>query len=110
VKIKLGKRAFSLSTAPAAGLFLLVTCLAAFALGALPAGATVSGTNGKIVAGHVRHQPGSCYTGSAWQKRQGGISEMVSCGKQGLKGNREQFVKAVTRPVEKRAFLWQLAH
>jgi Tol biopolymer transport system component len=49
MKIKLGKGACCIATAPAARLFVLVTCLAAFALGALPAGATVPGTNGKIV-------------------------------------------------------------
>jgi Tol biopolymer transport system component len=53
MKFKLGKGAFCLATAPAARLLVLVTCLAAFALGALPAGATVSGTNGKIVFGQV---------------------------------------------------------
>jgi hypothetical protein len=48
-------------------------------------------------AGQVRHTY-SCY------------SEMVSCGKQGVKGNRAQFVAAITQPVEKHPFLWQLAH
>jgi len=51
MKFKLGKGAFCLAIAPAARLLVLVACLAAFALGALPAGATVSGTNGKIVFG-----------------------------------------------------------
>jgi Tol biopolymer transport system component len=53
MKFKLGKGGFCLAAAPAARLLVLVTCLAAFALGALPAGATVSGTNGKIVFGQV---------------------------------------------------------
>jgi hypothetical protein len=38
------------------------------------------------------------------------ISEMVPCGKLGVRGDRAQFMAAVTRPVEHRAFLWQLAH
>jgi hypothetical protein len=49
-------------------------------------------------AGHPRHQ--GCSS----------ASEMVACGKQGVKGNRAQFVAAITRPVGNNAFLWQLAH
>jgi Tol biopolymer transport system component len=48
MKIKLGKGALCRGTAPAAGLLVLVTCFAAFALTAVPAGAKVSGTNGRI--------------------------------------------------------------
>jgi hypothetical protein len=43
-------------------------------------------------------------------QRSGGISEMASCGKWGVRGNRAQFVRATTRPVENRYFLSQLAH
>jgi len=50
-------------------------------------------------AGHPRHGP-ACVS----------VSEMVSCGKQGVKGNRAQFVAAITRPVENTTFLRQLAH
>jgi hypothetical protein len=50
-------------------------------------------------AGHLRH-PSSCVS----------VSEMVACGKHGVKGNRAQFVAAITRPVGKHPFLWQLAH
>jgi hypothetical protein len=53
MKAKLGNSPSWLGTAPAARLLVLVTCLAAFALGALPAGATVPGVNGKIVFGQV---------------------------------------------------------
>jgi Tol biopolymer transport system component len=53
MKFKLGKGSLCLATAPAARLLVFVTCLAAFALGALPARATVSGTNGKIVFGQA---------------------------------------------------------
>jgi hypothetical protein len=49
--------------------------------------------------GHVRHH----YVCSS-------RSEMVSCVSQGVKGNRTQFVAALTRPAEHRAFLTQLAH
>ena len=49
-------------------------------------------------AGHARHQ--GCSS----------ASEMVACGKQGVKGNRAQFVAATTRPIGQRAFLWQLPH
>jgi hypothetical protein len=52
-----------------------------------------------VSAGHLRHRP-SCVS----------VSEMVSCGKQGVKGNRAQFVAAITRPVENTAFLRQLPH
>jgi len=37
------------------------------------------------------------------------LSEMVSCGKHGVRGNRAQFVAAISRPVDN-AFLWQLPH
>lgn len=50
-------------------------------------------------AGHLRHSH-PCVS----------LSEMVSCGKQGVKGNRAQFVAATTRPVEDSYFLRQLAH
>jgi hypothetical protein len=50
-------------------------------------------------AGHLRHTH-SCVS----------LSEVVSCGKQGVKGNRAQFVAAIARPVENSAFLHQLAH
>jgi hypothetical protein len=43
-------------------------------------------------------------------QRSGGISEMASCGKWGVRGDRAQFVRAITRPVENRNFLSQLAH
>ena len=59
-------------------------------------------------AGQVRHHSGACY-GSDWQRRAGGISEMVSCGSRGVSGTRAQFVEAATRPVD-RPFLWRLAH
>jgi hypothetical protein len=68
------------------------------------------GVSAPASTGLVRSHAGACSTGSAWEKRQGGISEIVSCGRQGVKGNREQFVKAITRPVERRTFLRQLAH
>jgi hypothetical protein len=42
--------------------------------------------------------------------RSGGISEMATCGKSGVRGNRVQFVKAINRPVENRYFLSRLAH
>jgi hypothetical protein len=58
-------------------------------------------------AGRVNH-PGGCY-GSAWQRRAGGISELVSCGSRGVSGTRTQFVEAVTRPVDQ-PFLRQLRH
>jgi hypothetical protein len=38
------------------------------------------------------------------------LSEMVACGKQGVRGNRAQFVAALTRPVKDEAFLSRLAH
>jgi hypothetical protein len=50
-------------------------------------------------AGPVRQHSGACY-GSAWQRRSGGISELVSCGSHGVSGTRAQFVEAVTRPVD----------
>jgi len=43
-------------------------------------------------------------------QRSGGISEMAPCARWGLRGNRAQFVRAITRPVGNRAFLSQLAH
>jgi hypothetical protein len=49
-------------------------------------------------AGRAQH-PGDCY-GSAWQRRAGGISELVSCGARGVSGTRAQFVEAVTGPVD----------
>jgi hypothetical protein len=61
--------------------------------------AAVLGMPVSASAGHVRHRD-ACSS----------LSEMVSCGKQGVKGNRAQFVAAITRPVEGSAFLWQLAH
>jgi hypothetical protein len=57
-------------------------------------------------AGHARLH--SCSIVSP--QRNGGISEMASCGKWGVRGNRAQFVKAITRPVENRNFLSQLVH
>jgi hypothetical protein len=54
------------------------------------------------------HYPGACY-GSAGPSRDGGISELVSCGSRGVSGSRSQFVKAVSRPVD-RPFLGQLRH
>lgn len=59
-------------------------------------------------AGQASLHSGACY-GSGWQRRAGGISEMVSCGSHGVSGARAQFVKAVTRPVYQ-PFLWQLPH
>jgi hypothetical protein len=59
----------------------------------------VLGTPITASAGHLRHSA-AC----------GSLSEMVSCGKQGVKGSRAQFVAATTRPVGKHPFLWQLAH
>jgi hypothetical protein len=51
-------------------------------------------------ASHLRHSH-SCVS----------YSEMVSCGKQGVKGNRAQFVAAITRPVGGTTpFLWELPH
>jgi len=38
------------------------------------------------------------------------LAEMVSCGTQGVKGNRAQFVSAITRRVESNTFLEQLPH
>jgi hypothetical protein len=55
--------------------------------------------------GHVTH---SCSFIS--RQRTGGISEMASCGKSGVRGNREQFVRAITRHIENRYFLSQLPH
>jgi hypothetical protein len=43
-------------------------------------------------------------------RRSGGISEMVSCGERGVRGNRAQFVSAITRPAGDRPFLSQLQH
>ena len=43
-------------------------------------------------------------------QRGGGMSEMAACGMSGVKGNRVQFVKAISRPVEDRNFLSRLAH
>ena len=43
-------------------------------------------------------------------QRSGGISEMASCGNSGVKGNRAEFVAAITRPAANRPFLSQLAH
>jgi hypothetical protein len=57
-------------------------------------------------AGHARLH--SCPIVSP--QRSGGISEMASCGKWGVRGDRAQFVVAITRPVENRNFLSQLAH
>ena len=56
-------------------------------------------------AGHTRH---SCSFISP--QRSGGVSEMAACGKSGVKGNRAQFVWAITRPAENPAFLSQLTH
>jgi hypothetical protein len=61
--------------------------------------AAVLGMPVSASAGHVRHRH-VCSS----------LSEMVSCGKQGVKGNRAQFMAAVTWPVEHQAFLSQLAH
>jgi hypothetical protein len=47
---------------------------------------------------------------SASPQRSGGISEMVACGNSGVRGNRAEFVSAISRPVVKPAFLSQLAH
>jgi hypothetical protein len=38
------------------------------------------------------------------------LSEMVSCGKHGVAGNREQFMEATSWPIEPPDFLRQLAH
>jgi hypothetical protein len=43
-------------------------------------------------------------------QRTGGISEMASCGKSGVRGNRAQFLRAIKRHVENRYFLSQLQH
>jgi len=43
-------------------------------------------------------------------RRSGGISEMAACGTSGVRGDRAQFVKAITRPAGNRPFLSQLAH
>jgi len=43
-------------------------------------------------------------------RRSGGISEMASCGTSGVRANRAQFVRAITRAAENRPFLSQLAH
>ena len=43
-------------------------------------------------------------------KRSGGISEMAPCGTMGLRGNRKQFVAAITRPVANQYFLARLPH
>jgi hypothetical protein len=42
--------------------------------------------------------------------RTGGISEMATCGKWGVRGNRTQFVRAITRSAGDPPFLSQLAH
>ena len=70
---------------------------------------------GVVVAGFVapisaaaRHASHSCSLISP--QRSGGISEMSSCGNSGVKGNRAEFVAAITRPIANRAFLSQLAH
>jgi hypothetical protein len=60
---------------------------------------TVLGLPVSASAGHLRHRS-SCVS----------VSEMASCGKQGVRGNRAQFVAAITRPVENTAFLRQLPH
>jgi hypothetical protein len=54
------------------------------------------------------HAPHSCAFLSP--QRSGGISEMAACGKSGVRGNRAEFVGAITRPVENGAFLSQLPH
>ena len=58
-------------------------------------------------AGRV-HDPKGCY-GPVGPRRAGGISELVSCGSQGVTGSRTQFVQAVTRPVDQ-PLLRRLAH
>jgi hypothetical protein len=70
---------------------------------------------GVVVAGFVApisasggNAPHSCPLVSP--QRNGGISEMASCGTQGVRDDRAQFVRAITRPVGHRAFLSQLAH
>jgi hypothetical protein len=60
------------------------------------------------ISASAGHAPYSCPFVSP--QRSGGISEMASCGKSGVKGNRVQFVKAINRPVENRNFLSRLAH
>ena len=43
-------------------------------------------------------------------QRTGGISEIAPCGMSGVRGDRAQFVRAITQPVENRYFLSRLAH
>ena len=71
-------------------------------------GVAIAGLVAPISASAVGHAPYSCPFVSP--QRSGGISEMASCGKSGVKGNRVQFVKAINRPVENRYFLSRLAH
>lgn len=73
-------------------------------IGALVGALTASAS----AAGHGVRALNSC--SSISPQRSGGISEMASCGSQGIRGNRAQFVKAIKRPVGNRAFLSQLAH
>ena len=54
--------------------------------------------------------PIAASAGQAQHSACSSLSEKVACGKQGVKGNRAQFVAATTRPSANHAFLWQLAH
>jgi hypothetical protein len=60
------------------------------------------------ISASAGHAPRACSTASP--QRSCGISEMVSCGKSGVRGNRAEFVSAISRPVVKPAFLSQLGH
>jgi len=76
-------------------------------IGALVAALSASAS----AAGHgvrAHHDLNSCSFISP--QRSGGISEMASCGRSGVRGNRAEFMRAITRPVGNRPFLSQLAH
>lgn len=80
--------------------------------GARPTGVVHAGPDNAVDAVPISWSPGHasqpCVLISP--KRSGGISEMASCGKWGVRGNRSQFVRAIDTPVASRAFLSQLAH
>jgi hypothetical protein len=61
-----------------------------------------------LISASAAHATQSCSFISP--QRTGGVSEMASCGKRGVRGNRAQFVGAITRPAGNRPFLSQLAH
>ena len=60
------------------------------------------------ISASAGHGPYSCSLGAP--QRSGGISEMAACGSSGVRGDRAQFVRAITRPIENRYFLSRLPH